>query len=294
MSNINTYWLVLLLTFVSCSEDKKKTSSSTSEQDCPSSVAVSSNLILNPGAQTAQVLHTNGISTSFNWQLKGTLNTSYNVDVYDIDLFDTSASTISTLKASGKKVVCYFSAGSSENWRDDYSQFDTEDLGSELDGWDGERWLDIRSLNVFNIMKDRIDLAVTKGCDAVEPDNMDGYTNDECFNLSASDQLKYNQAIANYARSQGLSVGLKNDPDQVSSLVDYFDFSVSEQCYEYSECSSYLPFVAAGKPVFNTEYDTKYKSGASQTAYCNYSNTNNIQSHVFALDLDDSYSFTCY
>jgi len=45
-------------------------------------------------------------------------------------------------------------------------------------------------------MRSRLDLAKSKGCDAVEPDNMDGYTNSTGFNLTYRDQLKYNIFIA--------------------------------------------------------------------------------------------------
>ena len=53
-----------------------------------------------------------GVTTSWQWQLLGTVNTAYAVDLYDIDLFDTPASLIASLQASGKRVICYFSAGS--------------------------------------------------------------------------------------------------------------------------------------------------------------------------------------
>ncbi len=62
-----------------------------------------------------------------------------------------------------QRVVCYFSAGSSENWRSDYSQFTAADQGHPLDGWAGERWLDTRSANVRKIMTARMDLAKAKG-----------------------------------------------------------------------------------------------------------------------------------
>lgn len=60
------------------------------------------------------------------------------VDVFDIDLFDNSRETISQLHANGKKVICYFSAGSYEKWRPDAAKFAKEDLGSPLVGWPGE------------------------------------------------------------------------------------------------------------------------------------------------------------
>lgn len=174
------------------------------------------------------------IDTSWQWQLSGNVNTSYNIDLYDIDLFDSDIALIQSLKNGGKKVICYFSAGSFENWRDDKDDFPLSALGNGLDGWEGEKWLDISNEDLAPVMRARLDLAVQKGCDGVEPDNMDGYTNSTGFSLSANDQLAYNKFIANEARKRGLSVGLKNDLDQIIALEPYYDFSVNEQCHEYN------------------------------------------------------------
>jgi len=129
---------------------------------------------------------------TWHWQLTGTINESYPVEIYDIDLFDSSAELIARLKQEGKKVICYFSAGSYEEWREDADEFPENVLGRPLQGWPGERWLDIRSDKVKEIMKRRLDLAKEKGCDGVEPDNVDGYLNNTGFPLTAQDQLKYN------------------------------------------------------------------------------------------------------
>jgi hypothetical protein len=97
------------------------------------------------------------------------------VAIYDIDLFDTPQSSIDQLHALGKEVICYFSAGSYEPGRPDSAQFTASDKGSALDGWPGEFWLDLNSANVRSIMAARLKLAVSKGCDGVDPDNVDGY-----------------------------------------------------------------------------------------------------------------------
>ena len=83
---------------------------------------------------------------------------------------------------------------------------------------------------------------------------MDGYTNSTGFLLTADDQLVFNRFLATAAHARGLSVGLKNDLDQVPQLVGDFDWALDEQCYEYDECDALLPFVAAGKAVFGVEY----------------------------------------
>ena len=46
--------------------------------------------------------------TSWQWQLSGTLDTSFDVTAYDIDLFETTEAQIAALHASKRKVICYF------------------------------------------------------------------------------------------------------------------------------------------------------------------------------------------
>lgn len=234
------------------------------------------------------------VSATWQWQLNGIVNTSYNVDIYDIDLFETSTMLIQDLHAAGKKVICYFSAGSYENWRPDAADFQTADLGNTLDGWAGERWLDIRSANVRAIMKNRLDLAVQKGCDGVEPDNVDGYTNNPGFPLTAADQLAYNRLIANEAHLRNLAVGLKNDLDQIGDLVSYYDFAVNEQCFQYNECGTLQAFISAGKPVFGAEYNQTYiDDSAARNAMCAESIRLSFSTLVLPLALDDSFRYSC-
>ncbi len=234
------------------------------------------------------------VSASWQWQLSGTVNTAYNVDIYDIDLFDSTTGLIQQLQTSGKKVICYFSGGSYENWRSDAASFSASDLGNNLDGWAGERWLDIRSANVLTIMKERLDLAMQKGCDGVEPDNMDGYLNNPGFNLTAEDQLAYNRQIANEAHNRGLSVGLKNDLDQINELVAYFDFAVNEQCFEYAECDALAEFINSGKAVFNAEYKSVYVNDANaRDTLCNESLSLQFSTLVLPLALDDGFRYSC-
>lgn len=234
------------------------------------------------------------VGTRWQWQLSDPVNTSYVVDLYDIDLFDSSPELIKALQSQGRKVICYFSAGSYEPWRDDAKAFQREELGKALDGWGEERWLDIRSPNVTAIMARRMDLAAEKGCDGVEPDNVDGYTNASGFTLSAADQLNFNRQLAEAAHKRGLSVGLKNDLEQVPELVAHFDFAVNEQCFEYAECEALSPFINTGKPVFNVEYQAQYvNDGAARRAMCRQASGLGFSSLVLPLDLDDAFRFSC-
>lgn len=253
-------------------------------------------VVLNTLAASAFAVNwTPRLTDTWQWQLSGKINTNYAVNVYDIDLFDTPISTINTLKSQGKRVICYFSAGSSENWRPDFKYFASTDMGNSLAGWAGERWLNTNSANVRNIMKNRMILARDKGCDAVEPDNVDAYTNNPGFRLTYNTQLDYNQYLANTAHSLGLAIGLKNDVDQLSDLVSYFDFAVNEQCFQYNECGNYNIFTSQGKPVFNAEYAKKYvnNTNGARDIMCEQAKYAQITTLVLPLKLNDSFRYSC-
>lgn len=207
-----------------------------------------------PPATTTDAIWRPAPGLSWQWQLRGPIDTSVDADVFDVDLFDTPRETIEELQARGRKVICYFNAGAYEAWRPDAAAFPRDVRGGQMDGWD-EEWLDIRRIDLLApVMLGRLDLAAEKGCDAVEPDNVDGFINDTGFPLSYDDQLRYNLFLAGEAHLRGLAVGLKNNLEQVPDLVDAFDFAVNEECYAWDECERLLPFVEAGKAVFGAEY----------------------------------------
>jgi hypothetical protein len=225
--------------------------------------------------------------TTWQIQFTGALDTSIDVQMYDLDLFETPQAVIDELHAAGRRVVCYFSAGSWEDWRPDASQFPESVLGNELEGWPGERWLDIRQMaTLAPIMQARLDLAAKKSCDGVDPDNVEGYANDSGFPLTTQDQLAYNTWLAAQAHSRGLAVGLKNDLAQVPDLVETFDWQLNEQCFQYNECYLLLPFIQAGKPVFGIEYQ------GDPASFCPQANAMNFDTLKKNLDLD-AWRYAC-
>ncbi len=193
-------------------------------------------------------------SVSWNIDIENPVNLDAKADWFDIDLFDNvSTNYISTLHQKGRKVICYFSAGSYETNRPDKASFPSAAVGKKMNGWP-EYWLDTRSAGVRAVMKKRLDLAKSVGCDGVDPDNVDGFSNDTGFPLTAKTQLDYNQFLATEAHARGLVVGLKNDVDQIVTLAPYFDFAVNESCWQYAECDKLKPFTNAGKSVLGIEY----------------------------------------
>ncbi|MFP3986640.1 endo alpha-1,4 polygalactosaminidase [Streptomyces sp. E11-3] len=192
--------------------------------------------------------------TRWQWQLEGRVDTKVDVPVYDIDGFENDAATVRRLHRDGRKVICYINAGAWESFRPDKADFPKAVRGMS-NGWKGERWLDIRQLDVLRpLMAKRFDMCRDKGFDAVEPDLLDGYLNRTGFPLTAEHQLAYNRMIAKLAHERGMSVGLKNDMPQIPQLVGDFDFAVNEECAQFDECATLKPFVDAGKAVFHVEY----------------------------------------
>lgn len=219
-------------------------------------------------------------SSTWQIQLNGKLNTAYRAAIYDVDLFDTPQAVINKLHRKGSKVICYFNVGGFEEWRPDAQNFPSIVLGLPLDDWPGERWLDIRQIDLLlPIIQARLDLAKAKACDGVDPDNVDGYTNNTGFPLTAQDQIDYNIRMAQEAHARNLAIGLKNDLGQVNELVANFDFAVNEQCMEYHECHLLKPFTRAKKPVFNIEYSGNPKN------ICNKAKQLRFNSHIKRLDL---------
>jgi len=235
---------------------------------------------------------------TWHWQLVGDLDVSRDVDMYDVDLFDTSKSTIQLLQNQGKIVICYFSAGALEFTDDSHEtplraddppfpQPYSDYTGHEVENYDKELWLDIRAGSTLEnkikpTIEGRLDLAVEKGCDGVEVDNVNEYEVDdddptelpvqnESFSpgttgfdpiITASDQLAYNKWIAEEAHARDLSIGFKNDIYQASALVHDFDWALNEQCYEYTnedddyyECDYYNAFDRENKAVFGVEFN---------------------------------------
>ena len=181
-------------------------------------------------------------------------NPSADVDVWNLDLFDNSNTTIQNLKNQGVFVMCYFSAGSWEDWREDASLF-PESCKGNSNGWPGEKWIDTNCPEVREIMKSRIDLGISKGCDGFDPDNMDAYGNNGGgFNLTQQDAINYYLFLSNYTHSQGKNIGLKNALLIIPNVLNKMDWAVNEQCFRYNECNLLQPVINQGKPVFNVEY----------------------------------------
>jgi hypothetical protein len=198
--------------------------------------------------------HPRPTTHAWQYQLQGEIDTSVPAHVYDVDGADVPRKTVRELHDRGRRVVCYVDVGTWESWRDDAGRFPKTARGKPVDGWPGEYWLDVRRHDIRPILSDRLRRCRDKGFDGVDPDNVNGYTNNTGFPLTGSDQLEFNRWLAGRAHDLGLAVGLKNDLEQAKQLEPQFDFSVLESCFEFEECGPARRFVGADKAVVDVEY----------------------------------------
>jgi hypothetical protein len=214
--------------------------------------------------------------------------------VYDIDGENSTAADVAAIHATGAAAVCYVDVGTLEHGRSDFNQFPSSVVGPVVSGWPNENWLLVTAANqsiILPIMKTRfVNWCQAKGFDAIEPDNIDSYTNSPGFPTTAADQLAYDEWLAQTAHSLGLAVFQKNDLDQIATLLPYFDGLLDEECNKYSECAKLAPYVAAGKPVWNAEYA---ENGQTTAMFCASDVSAGIVGALFSINLDGSLFQPC-
>ena len=223
---------------------------------------------------------------------------------------------VSQIHAKGDKAIAYIDAGTWESFRKDAAQFDAFNnsspcngclYGKTLSGFHNEKWLNIspgvmgvnpntgqledRQAVILDEMTARVNQAKADGFDGIEFDNVDAWQNNTGLRLTSDQELQYITQLANIANSAGLTVALKNDTDQICAqgsgstcggLTRWFDYTVNEQCQQYSECSKLDPFVTSGKAAFQVEY--KLSTGK----FCPQANAANRNAILKTYDLFDT------
>ena len=226
--------------------------------------------------------------TTWQWQLTGNIDQSIEVAVYDIDGFDNDASVVKALHDKGRKVICYLSVGSYEDWRPDASKFPAAVLGKDYPGWPGEKFVDIRAKALRDIMATRFDMCKQKGFDGVEPDNMDVYSDDSGFPLTEQDGVDYANWMATEIHARGMNIGQKNASELAKKLQPTFEWVLTEDCYDQGWCADVQVYVDNNKPVFMSEYTD---TGVDFTAACNFGKPKKYSPILKGRDLDAPVQF---
>ncbi|KAK1749703.1 glycoside hydrolase superfamily [Echria macrotheca] len=253
---------------------------------------------------------------SLKWQIEiqNTLSTSAavtpSVPVWDVDLFHVARTPkiIDTLRSQNKNVfiICYFNAGLVQKSDCDYNTtWDTPAyrglLGNVWPEFPNERWINIRNETARTLIKKRITLARDLGCDAADPDNIDGYgvDNDDSrtgnkktgWNLQPEDDIEFMRVLSKHAhnlttlRGYTMLIGQKNAPEIGPTLLkeSLVDFAVLEDCKGLRDkdadvfCDQFQPFIAAGKPVLSIEYPASLEASPIGSTKCSSTGANSTE-----------------
>lgn len=77
--------------------------------------------------------------------------------------------------------------------------------------------------------------------------------------MQQSDSINFMGFLAQKAQSLKLAIGLKNSGKILNYVLPAMQYSVQEQCVQFSECEKFAPFIQDKKPVFHVEYPSEVK-----------------------------------
>jgi hypothetical protein len=133
------------------------------------------------------------------------------------------------------------------------------------------------AVNIAASLNDRFNWCALEGQNAVEPDDLDGYTNHSAtgakgggWGLTQGDSAGFERWLAYQTHADGLAVLQKNDPANAGVDEPLFDGALSEECNFYKDpCAGkggdWDAYLAAGKPVLNAEYT---QDGETTSKFC--------------------------
>jgi hypothetical protein len=252
-------------------------------------------------------------------------------NIWDTDLFADAGTSVNSvgiptgpspvvqaIHAAGHYSICYVEAGAQQNGFPDFSDFATADYtnGSltttQMQGYSGENWFDLRGFanyvagqsstltgaapNIAAGLTQRIAGCKSEGQDAVEPDDLDGYTNQSQtgaagggWGLTQADSAGFERWLAYTVHANGLAIFEKNDPANEPADEPLYDGMIIEECNFYSDpCSGSggdtTAYLAAGKPVLNAEYEDQDKE--TTTKFCPEDEAAGIVGSLFDVNLD--------
>lgn len=176
-----------------------------------------------------------------------------------VDPFDdeTVIDNIPNIKAKGNEVGGYISAGTGENYRDDFAAMQPYLTPTSWPKWPNEFFVSETTTGILPIMKARIDKMASWGLDWVEFDNMD-WLDDETrvtYNLTATVQEaeEYINALCDYTHSKGMKCMAKNTVENFAQFdgVLYESYDDDKNWWDHAGLQSFLN---AGKPVIINHY----------------------------------------
>jgi len=121
--------------------------------------------------------------------------------------------------------VCKMSVATYQYWNVDAALFDIRDIGNIVEYSTEEKWLDISTYSVYDLMDDRISKAANLGCDKLLFLNTDIYNWNNGFTITKSITVQYYTDLILAANNLNMKVGaLDLDIGEDYEIYSLFDF----------------------------------------------------------------------
>jgi hypothetical protein len=159
------------------------------------------------------------------------------------------------------------------------------------------------AVNIAAGLSKRFAWCKLEGQDAVEPDDLDGYTNASAsgapgggWGLTQADSAGFERWIAFQVHADGLAVLQKNDPANADADEPLFDGVITEECNYYDDPCAGLggdwdAYLAAGKPVLDAEY---VQDGETTGKFCSDDDSWGIWGALFSVALSGATYQVCW
>ena len=177
-----------------------------------------------------------------------------------IDPFDISSpnSEISSLHLRNNQVGCYISVGTGENWRPDFEELKPYLVTKQWGSWKGEYYVS-DAIGALPVMKSRVDVLSEWGCDYVEFDNMDWFTEETKtkYGIQATQQEadEYIVDLCTYVQLKGMKCMAKNKNLGLEfDSITFESYSSEKNWWVNSDLSH---FVDTGKLVVIVHYNER-------------------------------------
>jgi len=196
------------------------------------------------------------------------------IDPFEDNVFQ----DIPKIKTHNNQVAGYISAGTGEDWRDDFNDLKPYLTTKEWPQWKGEYFVSETTTGILTVMKKRIDKMADWGLDWVEFDNMDWLDEESRvtyeLNATVEEAQTYINALCNYTHSQGMKCMAKNTVDGFAQ----FDGVLYESYHDeknWWDTEGTKNFLTAGKLVIINHYNES-DCDAVYVEYKNFYNTEKL------------------
>jgi len=165
---------------------------------------------------------------------------------------------IASIKSNNNQVGGYISAGTGEDWRDDFPVLEPYLTSIVWPQWEGEFFVSETSTVLLSIMKERINKMAAWGLDWVEFDNMDWLDGESRvkYGLTATvtEAKAYINALCNHTRSKGMKCMAKNTVEGFESFEGVLYESYADE-KNWWNIDGTKRFLNAGKLVIINHYN---------------------------------------